>query len=361
MTVDVDQVRRERIGDQVRISFRVGGDTIPPIEVWVASPRRYPVAATGDLLAAFALFPAMVAGSALRLPLPLSPTLARATHEIQEIYSAWYPDTLSVVEVEAPRSLRRPARRTAGTITCFTGGVDSFYTLLTRRSEIDALLFVHGYDIPLEDRDLRARVSAHLAEVATDVGLPLVEVETNVRELFDPVVDWGLVASGTALAAIAVGLKSFTRFLIPASHSYFDLIPRGSHPLTDRLWSTGSMSVVHDGARPRVDKVRRIADDPVVARHLRVCWQRGVEYNCGTCEKCVRTMVTLSLCGRLADVETFPGVLDLDLVADLDIRNESDYSYLRENLRFAAEVDRAEKLRDVLADVERRYLTGRIP
>src|SRR6185437_3251587 len=44
-------------------------------------------------------------------------------------------------------------RATPGlTAQCFTGGVDSFYALISAKTLPGMLVFGHGYDIPLDDR-----------------------------------------------------------------------------------------------------------------------------------------------------------------------------------------------------------------
>ena len=68
-----------------------------------------------------------------------------------------------------------------------------------------------------------------------------------------------------------------------------------------------TVAVEHADATFRRDgKVRAIADHPMVRRHLRVCFSPKTETgNCSRCEKCIRTMIALALCGRLDDCETF--------------------------------------------------------
>ena len=62
----------------------------------------------------------------------------------------------------------------------------------------------------------------------------------------------------------------------------------GSHPLLDPLWSTETLAFVHDGCEAnRMEKVRRIAESPLLLEGLRVCVDdRGPDvYNCGSCWK----------------------------------------------------------------------------
>lgn len=68
----------------------------------------------------------------------------------------------------------------------FSGGVDSFYAALTRREEISDLIFLHGFDISLDQADARRRVSTAVREVAAELGKNLIEVETDYRAHLDP-------------------------------------------------------------------------------------------------------------------------------------------------------------------------------
>jgi hypothetical protein len=55
-----------------------------------------------------------------------------------------------------------------------------------------------------------------------------------------------------------------------------------------------------DHSRLRLDKIRRLAREPLAERHLRVCRDyRASELNCARCEKCLRTMTALAGLGAL--------------------------------------------------------------
>ena len=93
------------------------------------------------------------------------------------------------LDFEVAEPLDLPPGR--GAISTFTGGVDSFYTVLENREQLDRLLFIHGMDIRLEETDFRVRVSKELVAAAADIGLPLLQVETNVRAADQPLCELG--------------------------------------------------------------------------------------------------------------------------------------------------------------------------
>ena len=69
--------------------------------------------------------------------------------------------------------------------------------------------------------------------------------------------------------------------------------------MLDPLWSTEAVEIVHDGCgQTRVEKIKYISQNETVMKNLRYCWEnRDVEYNCGKCEKCLRTATCLEIAG----------------------------------------------------------------
>jgi hypothetical protein len=62
-----------------------------------------------------------------------------------------------------------------------------------------------------------------------------------------------------------------------------------------------------------MEKSRLLAQFPEVLSRLRVCWANLGDYNCGHCEKCIRTMLGLKALG-IDRCEAFPGTLTPQLV-----------------------------------------------
>ena len=85
--------------------------------------------------------------------------------------------------------------------------------------------------------------------------------------------------------------------------------------------SAAGPSVVFDGLDAmRLDKIKYIASSPLALRWLRVCWQNlGISYNCGRCEKCLRTMIGLELAGALGKCRTFKTGIDIERVRVTDV------------------------------------------
>lgn len=83
-------------------------------------------------------------------------------------------------------------------------------------------------------------------------------------------------------------------------------------PLLDPNYSSSELRIFHGSlTMSRLQKTKLVAEWEVALRNLRVCIApRRVppgQLNCGTCEKCVRTMLTLAAIGALDRASTFPG------------------------------------------------------
>ena len=285
-----------------------------------------------DFLVPVTLLPAMRLGAHLTLPGPVSPRLVASVRKLQEIFRLWN-EAYHAVPVDVPTGVTPRGGNDA--VGCFfSGGVDSFYSMLHHQDEITHLIFVNvGFDRP----DPLALDNVRRA--ADELGRPLVEIETNLRSFSNSCAVEFADYGGAALAAIGLLLQhEFKKVMIGSTFSYFALPRWGSHPLTDPLWSTESLEVFHAGVEAtRPMKVARIASDDVAMRRLRVCHPRagetGKSLNCGQCSKCLRTMINLRVVGALGRCETLPDDLDLREVADLPIKDDRDLAFMLENLR----------------------------
>jgi hypothetical protein len=273
------------------LSARAGGRL-----VWFRLPPGEAPPARVEPFVPAALLAAMACGEPLEVAadLPVSPRLLGGLTRAQEIVHAWVP-ALRAVPVKATPG-EAPAGR-GSTAALFSGGVDSCYTVLKHAQEVSHLVLIHGLEITLDNEPLFEEARRSAAAFAADMGLTLAPVRTNLRELAAAHRLGNHLFHGAILAGAALTAGHATSYLASSS-TYARLIPWGSHPLLDPLWSTEACLLVHDGAEARrTEKVALLAGCPPALRTLRVCLENGARYNCGRCEKCLRTMVTLHLLG----------------------------------------------------------------
>ncbi|MCQ4272935.1 hypothetical protein NA655_18050 [Pseudomonas kuykendallii] len=306
--------------------------------------RRYPVyfsaagiplSGDGEALLAMAALGAMATDTDLRLPGMLSPQFLANQRQLMQTFTGWFA-RYRPVSITAQALVSRPKAATGRVGSFFTGGVDSFYTFLKHREEITDLIFVHGYDVALDDLPRRQAISEMGRAIDQATGVRFIELETNAIRLFKDFGRWGLHGHGYGLGSAARHLADYLdRIYIPSSFAEADLMPWASHPQTDPLFSDERLEVIHDGCEVgRIDKVEALAADPLALAHLRVCWER-VEgsYNCGRCEKCLRTMTSLEALGVLKDSATFPPRVALERVRALVMYDDSLIKFARENVR----------------------------
>lgn len=283
----------------------------------------------GDCVALFLFFEAMSQGSDLVLPdeFPVSGVLQKNLYALQEIYLRWFPQ---LKKIKLHCQLTTHNRAHEGVVCLFSGGVDSLYTFIENKADITHLLLCIGLDIQLSETQKRENTLAKYNELATKFNKKLLVVTTNLRDVF-PQMD-RLLQHGALLSALvlAVGKK---KLLIPASHNIDELFPWGSHPLTDPLFSNGCTDVVHHGAIRRTEKTARIADVETAGNLLRVC-NSSDNYNCGKCEKCLRTMFVFSALDK--QLTCLPSLSDdYEELNTVRIYKENQRTFWQDNYNFA--------------------------
>jgi hypothetical protein len=328
----VTDVRVTESGPGVRLSCRLEADDLGlPPTFWIDLPPELAptVSASGDPFLPPLLLVAMRHRRRLVIESHVSAALLDAVPRLMMIYAqrADAGNPFAPVDVVATPACRWERGAHAGAF--FSGGVDSFYTLLRNNARypradsrsISHLILVHGWDFPLERADFFDTVRREAQRVADELERTLVWTRTNVRQVVGGI-DWGNHAYGAGLASIGLSLAWFFHTVfIPGGVAILDPHhgPTGAHPGLDPLWSTERLELVHDGAETtRSDKIRAIAATPLALEVLRVCWEsEGETYNCGRCAKCLTTMVELELIGALARAKRLPDVVEPTIVAGL--------------------------------------------
>lgn len=275
----------------------------------------------------------MKRGCPLRIEGEVDDLALKNSEAAQDVLSGWHPGVMSRIAVEV-EDLTNGSPAT-GVGCFFSGGVDSFYSVLTHLDEITHLVFVTGFDIDVSNDELAAEALAGARASAKALGKTLLEVKTDIRVLGEDVLDWGVHFHGAALAAVGLALSdTLGRVIIPSSYHRDDLYPWGSHPDLDPRWSSSRVTFEHDGVDvTRPEKVRAIAQHQVALDHLRVCWEnRDNAFNCGRCEKCLRTMINLRSVDALRRCKTLPTRLDISAVRRMKLSHGAAL-FAGENLR----------------------------
>jgi hypothetical protein len=252
-------------------------------------------------------------GETLQVQAPVDPVLLQNAEKIQRIWSEWFPPRKPVrVNVER---LAEPSPANGGkTGLFFSGGVDSFFSLLHFDKvagdgrKIDDLICVWGFDIPLRNREAFEGKLKTLSQISSQFGKSLIPVVTNLRQTRLRKLDWGTRLHGPALGAMGLLLGArFKDILISSTVAPSNMIPWGSHPMTDPLMSSGRTQFVHYGASfDRFAKIELVAESEVALKHLHVCFEGRSDRNCGVCGKCYRTLLAFELLGVRKRAVSFP-------------------------------------------------------
>jgi hypothetical protein len=321
----VTDARFIRLGDSCQLEAWVTLESMQsdPFLLWYRFPLDYITAVSvglNDAFVAALLTPAMALGERLRIDGVVSGQLMQSLPQLQAVYQEWNAG-LSIISVDSSgldhsAAHERRARRVS---LFFSLGVDSFYSLLKNHRDhpsdektIDDLLFVRGLDIASDDPNVDGLFGMSVLNakrVAHQFRKTLLVASTNLRHFTNRFVNWGKTCHGAALASIALALgEGFTQVNIPSTYDWEHLVPWGSHPKLDPLWSNGKVLLCHDGCEAtRLDKTRLVCEQPIAMETLRVCYENPDSvYNCGRCQKCLLTMVELQRCGALERCRTFP-------------------------------------------------------
>ncbi len=323
----IGRLTLERGGDSPRISAQVSWEdcdqparevfiaTEPPFGEWL-TPGPHPFL-VGCLL------PALHYGERRVLVEEgeLCPSLLENLATVMGIMRHWSGGGLRPLAIEgrrAPGPAFGPRRRAA---MFFSGGIDSLATLLANHrnfpvghpGRVRELFLVHGFDIGGvvargAKYEVFRRARERLGRVAAEVGCPLVPAYTNLRHLHDERMFWLNRFYSAVLAAVAHAFVGrYDLFYLASGLDLAKLDPCGSHPLLDPEYGSYDLRFKHAHLElARIAKIKFLADWPAALDNLRVCLRNDLaRYNCGQCEKCVRTMAGLVAAGALVRAGAF--------------------------------------------------------
>lgn len=323
---------------------------------------------TTDVYDAFlvaALYPCMYYNEDLIIEGKASKKLYKNTPYIQAIIKDFRPSLHKVnIQVSECTYAQKSSKLHVG--TGFSGGVDSFATLMDRfinendkEWKIDTLFFFNvgqngNYNNPKTQERVINRYN--LSKCYPDaVGLPFIMMDTNLFAFYLPhwEFDAGVMCRATA---ILVFEKCLQRYYISSADSYGEMMDYGnaritlaafSDPYIFPLLSPDGLDIVLDGAQYiRSQKVQLIAEDKLVGQYLNVCVNSNDEHtsgkNCSICSKCMRTLFTLEILGKL---NNFSSVFNLTLYKEKAFKFKCEQvllfgkdTYATENIKLAKEL-----------------------
>jgi hypothetical protein len=282
-----------------------------------------------------ALLPAMRLGLPIHVEGAVSRTFCHGVERVISYFARSF-DEFHQVPVTADQYYDARPETNGRTGSFFSGGVDSFYTLLNHQQQITDLVLIKGFDLSLRDEARLHNASQTVRAVADSMGIQSHEVETNAPVIIKDYGHWVHHGHGLVLAAVARLLAGKMECIwVPGSLPEGQQRPWGSSPFTDPEFSDERLSILHDaGAASRADKTAFIAKYPLALKYMRPCpdTKNDSRYNCCRCEKCIRTMVALYAVGALDNAEAFPLKLTPRAASRVLVLDEEIKMFWRENL-----------------------------
>ena len=214
--------------------------------------------------------------------------------------------------------------------TGFSGGVDSLATYLEHTSESCpkefrvnhlALFNVGAYGNDPEKTSKNFHDDLERAQkFAKEVNIPLIPLNSNLSSIYThkDIFHFSLRLTLCISSGILCLQKLFKRYYI-SSHGTIDTIKLSKYDqqyyeglFVQRLCTTNTDIMIAEPHYDRVEKTKRILQSELTTRHLYVCnadlvnekhegkhHEKEGHVNCSECFKCVRTLLTIDLLGKL--------------------------------------------------------------
>ncbi|WP_427978835.1 hypothetical protein [Agarivorans sp.] len=200
-----------------------------------------------------------------------------------------------------------------GVISGFSAGIDSFSTICDyfaehspKQLKITHLLYnnvgSHGVG---EERLFKERYQ-QLRTTANKWDLPFIMVNSNMDDFYGKVLDFQLTHTIRNAAVPLLLQNHIAHFLYSSAYSYHDVFVGPSYDMAYSdlfslpLMSTESLQSHSVGSEySRIEKTLKVAQSEYSYEVLDVCVKGDSANNCSHCDKCLRTLLTLDLAGKL--------------------------------------------------------------
>ena len=213
-----------------------------------------------------ALLPAMKLGQPIHVKGAVSKTFLEGVRRVIDHYASSFEE-FSIVPITADSYYQAKPETSQRKASFFSGGVDSFFTLLKARDELTDIITIRGFDMSLSDSDRWQKTSSSAQIVANELNIQLHEVESNFGSIIKEFGSWVEHGHGMALACVARSLAGlFDEIRAPGSDDIDHQVPWGSSIFTDPQYSDERLSIVHDTcSATRSDKIIFFVQETVSA------------------------------------------------------------------------------------------------
>jgi len=261
----------------------------------------------------------------------LDRTYLESLGKIKSVMKEWYPKLSFSTNINAEKIVSNSFSN-KGYGLLFSGGIDSTVSYIRHKDKKPNLIMVEGADIPLANEEFWRDVENKYSGFADQENVKINFIKADIHQFINErllnaefgryLTDfswWGGIHHGICLSGLCAPLsviENIGTIFFASTHTQEFTPAWGSHPLIDNEISWGDVKIVHDGYElSRQEKIRIIKNYIENTGHypsLRVCLCPSHDFNCGKCEKCLRTITALVLenidptkCGFNVDKEFF--------------------------------------------------------
>lgn len=251
---------------------------------------------------------------------------------IRQAYEDLYPDAVFGGKISAGHLTKNTPVSQGRRAVFFSGGIDSWCTLLRHVDESPDLISLWGSDIRYDNVEGWNCLYKQLHSSVQDLHLPHIVIRTAFRcvinegalyQAFSKQLHdgwWHGIQHSIAIISHSAPcnyLRGVTMQYFAASFFPSSKVIGASYPTIDNQMYCCSSRTVHDSYITRLQKIHRIINYQKSHQYtpsIHVCWESPKGSNCCHCEKCYRTIMGFLVAEELPYDYGFP-VEDVDLAA----------------------------------------------
>lgn len=256
-----------------------------PKEIWYRfEGLNVPAEPCADAFVTAMLPSCMLDREPCRTESAISPDVRTNLTLTQGILSQTFDD-LAPIRIEAAARDAGDSTRGRGVACCFSGGLNSWYSLLRHLNRVTHLLVFRGLDIGLGEKSQWSETYEGYRQIADILGKRLIVCETNLRDIADRPEAMGGPESETGFWHECLRNVAYLSGGLAVRHAVGELIiparPPSRHAAfgeLERHWHERLSAIVYDGLEtPYSEKVHEVAVSEVARDTVRI--QSGLAHN----------------------------------------------------------------------------------
>ncbi len=372
MEINIPSLIKDGEVTKIQSEVTYGGTTKT---VWFSVENKYAEFLTVEKLDAFLvamLLPAMESGEDIYVRGAISAKLYyNITNYFMTIISLLRPKYKKITIYADHFSDGTEYQCSGGQVTGFSAGIDSFcviYDHLTNSNtpeqyKISHLVFnnvgSHGRgNLEKAQKLFQTRYNDNKG-YPEEKNLEFIKVDSNLCEVI--LYDFLFTLLTLNVAAILTLQKKFSKYFFASAYQYKDNYITDTYDMatvdamTVHLLSTETLECISSGCQySRIEKTDKVTQVEGAEKYLNVCVSADMKggKNCSECPKCLRTIFTLELLGKL---EKFRHVFDLEkwhqiknwYITHIILQSDND-SLLNEIREYAAKINYSFSLRQYI-------------